>query len=365
MLVGHITAALESEAPLALQESYDNCGLIIGTPAQECTGVLLTVDVTPAVVQEAIDTGCNLIVAHHPLIFKGLKRLNGSDSVQQSVILAIRNGIAIYACHTSIDNATRGVSHQMAQMLGLSDVKVLEPQTRKLTKLTLFVPHSHLEEVRLALFDAGAGHIGNYDSCSYSTQGTGTFRAIEGADPFVGQIGEFHTEPETRLELILPSWRRHAVEQALRQVHPYEEPAYEFIDTDNLSYHTGTGTVGNLPQPLPVTEFVARVKQAFGSPVARCTSFIPDAHIRRVALCGGSGSSLITQAIAAGAQAFVTSDTKYHDFVDFSHSILIVDIGHHESENCVKEIFYHIITEKFPNFAVRYSQYDTNPINYL
>lgn len=365
MLIGHITAALEHAAPLPLQESYDNSGLIIGTPAQECTGVLLTVDVTPEVVQEAIDEGCNLIVAHHPLIFKGIKRLNGDTPVQRSIILAISNGIAIYASHTSMDNATAGVSRRMSELLNLTDVKVLDPQPEKLTKLTVFTPHSHVEEVRLALFDAGAGHIGNYDSCSYSTQGTGTFRPIQGANPFAGEIGQYHTEPETRLELVLPSWRRHAVEQALLQLHPYEEPAYEFVDTTNLSYHTGSGAVGNLPQPLGIHEFVDKVKHTFGSPIVRCTSYATDATIRRVALCGGSGSFLIPNAIAAGADAFITSDTKYHDFVDYAQSIFIADIGHHESENCVKEIFYHIITEKFPNFAVRYSRYDTNPINYL
>ncbi len=365
MLVGHITAALESVAPVALQEDYDNCGLIIGTPAQECTGVLLTVDVTPSVVHEAIDTGCNLIVAHHPLIFKGLRRLNGSTPVEQSAMMAIRAGIAVYACHTCLDNAPGGVSHTMAAMLGLDNIEVLDPQEGRLMKLSVFVPHSHVEEVRLALFDAGAGQIGRYDCCSYTTTGTGTFRPGPGADPFVGHQGQLHSEPETRLEVILPAWRRSAVEAALLQTHPYEEPAYDFLTLANRRADTGSGAVGNLPTVITASQLVDKVKSTFSSPVARCTAYPSDAPIRRVALCGGSGAFLINRAIASGAQAFITSDTKYHDFVDYAHNFLIIDIGHFESENCTKHIFYNIITEKFPNFAVRYATTDINPINYL
>lgn len=365
MLVSQIIATLEEQAPLALQEDYDNSGLIVGAPAQECTGALLTVDVTPDIVREARDKGCNLIISHHPLTFKGLKRLNGRTPVEQSVIEAIRAGIAIYACHTSMDNAAGGVSHRMATKLGLDNISVLDPQLDRLVKLSVYVPDSHADEVRLALFDAGAGRLGNYDSCSYSTQGTGTFRATAGANPYVGEIGEMHSEAETRIEVLLPSWRRHAVENALLQTHPYEEPAYEFINIANASRHTGSGAVGNLQSSIPAAQLVALVKEAFGSPVARCSRYPLDNPIRRVALCGGSGSFLIGKAIAAGAQAFITSDTKYHDFVDHGDSILIIDIGHHESENCTKEIFYHRIKEIFPNFAVKYSEKDTNPINYL
>lgn len=365
MLIGHITAELEKFAPLALQEEYDNCGLLIGTPSDECHGALLAVDVTPAVVQEAIDCGMNLIVSHHPLIFRGLKRLNGASPAEQAIRKAIAGGIAIYACHTAMDNATEGVSHRMARMLGLENIRVLDPQEGKVVKLSVYVPEKYVEDVRLALFDAGAGHIGNYDSCSYSTDGVGTFRALEGSDPFVGNIGELHHEKETRLEVLLPSWRQTAVETALLQCHPYEEPAYEFTAITNRSRHTGSGTVGNLPQPVNAGDFVATVKRVFNSPVARCSVYPTDIPIRRIALCGGSGSFLIPKAISTGAQAIVTSDTKYHDFVDYANSILIIDIGHFESENCTKDIFYHIITEKFPNFAVRYASTDINPINYL
>lgn len=364
MLTGNIISAIEQAAPPALQEDYDNTGIQVGSPLTECTGVLLCVDVTPETVQEAVDHGCNLIISHHPLIFRGLKRITGSSPVETSVINAIAAGITIYSAHTSLDNASHGVSAFMAGKLGLTDVKVLEPQMGRLMKLAVFVPKESAEEVRLALFDAGAGAIGRYDCCSYSVDGKGTFRALDGADPYVGEIGEYHTEPEIRIEVLLPAWKQRAVEKALLQTHPYEEPAYEFVRIDNADRHTGSGAAGILPAPLTPDELIEKVKAAFGSPVARCTAYPADRAIRRVAMCGGSGSFLIKNAIEAGAQAFITSDTKYHDFVDYRDRILLIDIGHFESEQCTKEIFYHIIKEKFPNFAVRYSEIEKNPIIY-
>lgn len=365
MLIGHIIDVIEQFAPPALQESYDNCGLIIGNRQDECSGVLLTVDVTEAVVEEAVSVGCNLIVAHHPLIFKGIRKINGSTPQQRAIIGAVRSGIAVYACHTSLDSTPGGVSQRMASMLGLTDVKPLEQPADKLLKLQVFVPGSHADDLRLALFDAGAGAIGNYDSCSYNVEGRGTFRARPGADPYIGEIGEMHTEQEVAVQVVLPSWRRHAVEQALLQVHPYEEPAYEFIALMNAPSMTGLGAVGNLPRPMSPAELAELIKKTFGSSVVRSNIYPADAVIRRLALCGGSGGSLIPAALGAHAQAMLTSDIRYHDFVDYADTICLMDIGHHESENCSKSIFYDIISEKFPNFAVRYSQADINPITYL
>lgn len=364
MKVSDIISALEEVAPRPLQEEYDNCGLLVGSADAECTGALLTVDVTPNVVQEAIESGLNLIVAHHPLIFRGLKSLTGKTAVEQSVIMAIRGGISIYACHTCLDNAVDGVSKRMATMLGMKNVATLDPQKGKALKLSVFVPSEHAESLSKALFEAGAGVSGNYDSCCYMSDGRGSFRALDGADPFVGTIGEVHLEPETRLEVILPVWKRASVEAALLAVHPYETPAYEFIAIENFS-DTGSGAIGDLPEPVVASDFVERVKATFCSPVARCTSFPMDRNVTKIAMCGGSGAFLIEKAIACGAQVFITSDTKYHDFVDYAERILIIDIGHHESENCTKDIFYHVIREKFPIFAVRYSQSDINPIKYL
>lgn len=365
MTVGHIISALEAFAPPALQESYDNCGLILGSALDECTGALLTVDCTEAVVDEAAARGCNLIIAHHPLIFKGIRRINGRSDQERAILKAIRGNIAVYACHTSMDSAPGGVSQRMAKMLGLDAIGPLEPPQGKLLKLTVYVPEAAADELRLALADAGAGEIGNYDFCSYTVKGEGRFRAKSGANPYVGVIGEIHKEREECINAVLPIWQRGAVEQAIRQVHPYEEPAYEFLTLDNAPAMTGLGAVGNLAPVLTPAELIARVKTTFGSPVARCTAYPSDSPIRRVAVCGGSGASLIRRAVSAGAQAIVTSDVKYHDFVDYAGDILIIDIGHHESENCTKSIFFDIISEKFPKFALWYAKADINPINYL
>ncbi|MDE6324389.1 MAG: Nif3-like dinuclear metal center hexameric protein [Paramuribaculum sp.] len=365
MLISHIVSALERFAPPALQEEYDNCGLILGDSSNECSGVLVTVDVTESVVAEAVSKGCNMIVAHHPIIFKGIRRLNGRTPQERAIISAIRNGIAVYACHTSLDSAPGGVSQRMASMLGLESVGPLEPANGRMLKLQVYVPSAQAEDVRMALFDAGAGEIGNYDSCSYTLTGFGSFRALPGSNPFAGEVGRLHFEKEECIQVVLPSWRRRAVESALLQVHPYEEPAYDFIEIRNSLPDAGLGAVGNLPEPLTPAEIVDLVKTTFGSPVARCNEFPLDARIRRVALCGGSGSSLLGRAIASGAGVMVTSDVKYHDFVDYANDILIVDIGHHESEKCSKSIIFDIISEKFPNFAVRNSQSDVNPIKYM
>lgn len=365
MTIGHIISVLEAFAPVALQESYDNCGLILGSALDECRGALLTVDCTEAVVDEAIARDCNLIIAHHPLIFKGIRRLNGRTDQERTVLKAVRNNIAVYACHTCLDSAPGGVSQRMAGMLGLESVAPLEQPQGKLLKLTAYVPEADADSLRLALADAGAGEIGNYDFCSYTVNGIGRFRAKSGANPYVGEIGEIHSENEECVQVVLPAWRRGAVERALLQTHPYEEPAYEFITLDNAPVMTGLGAVGILTEPVTPAQLVAKVKETFGSPVARCSAYPSDSQIRRVAVCGGSGASLIGRAIAAGAQSIVTSDVKYHDFVDYAGDILIIDIGHHESENCAKSIFFDIISEKFPKFALWYAKADVNPINYL
>lgn len=364
MLVGDIIKVLEQYAPINLQEDYDNCGLQVGSKAAPCSGVLLCVDVTPEIVEEAIERKCNLIVSHHPLLFKGLKRITGATLVEQTVMKAIAGGVNIYSSHTAMDNALGGVSWQMASKLGLQNVETLEKQSGRIMKLSVMVPDDYADRVRLALFAAGAGKMGNYDSCSFSVTGTGSFRALDGANPFVGDRLTVHNEPETRVDVLLPVWLKHKVEDALLETHPYEVPAYEFILLDNLS-DTGSGVVGNFPESVPVAEFIDKVKSAFGSPVVRCTRFEPDLMLRRVAMCGGAGAFLIKNAIASGAQVFVTSDSRYHDFVDYSGNILLVDIGHYESEQCTKDIFYRIITEKFANFAVYYSEKEKNPINYL
>ncbi len=365
MLISEITHRLELMAPLARQEEYDNSGLQVGLTNVECTGVLVCVDVTPAVVNEAIEVGCNLIISHHPLLFKPLKKITGSSAVEECVMMALASGVAIYSAHTSLDNAPGGVSSKMASMLGLKDVDVLDPQVGRMLKLGVFVPNDAVDTVSEALFAAGAGCMGNYEQCSYSSTGTGSWVPMPGASPKLGNVGEKYVTQETRLEMVLPVWNRSRVEEVLKSEHPYEEPAYEFFTINNAERFAGAGAVGNLPEPISVSELVLKVKSTFGTPMARCSLVPGTATVLRVAVCGGSGSFLLPKAIAAGAQAFITSDAKYHDFVDYGQRIMIIDIGHYEGEQCTKSIFYHLIRENFPNFAVRYSCQDINPIKYM
>lgn len=369
MLIRHIIDAIEQVAPLPIQEEWDNSGLQVGNAAAECTGVMLCVDCTPAVVDEALAEGCNLIVSHHPVIFKGLKRLTGSTPAEVTVMNAIAAGVSIYSSHTALDSAAAGVSRRMARMLGLEDIEVLDPRMADALKLTVYVPEKSADSLRLALFDAGAGHIGNYDSCSYNTAGRGTFRALDGASPAVGERYAYHTEAETRIEVVLPGWCRHAVEEALRATHPYEEPAYEFIPVETGMRTTGLGCVGNLPAPMSARDIAMLTKRTFGCEgvrVSRLDDGDGDAPLlRRVALCGGAGGSLIGAAVRSRAQIYITADVRYHDFVDWSSRLTLVDIGHFDSEQCARDIFYQIITEKFPTFAVKIAKNEKNPIQFL
>ncbi|HLP04677.1 MAG TPA: Nif3-like dinuclear metal center hexameric protein [Paludibacter sp.] len=364
MNVKSICDLIEEIAPLPLQESYDNAGLLVGDPQMEVTSVLVCIDVTEEVMDEAICKGCNLIVSHHPLIFTGLKQLTGKNEVQRCVIKAVRNNVAVYAAHTNLDNVPEGVSGRMASLIGLKNMRVLQPLENKLLKLVTFVPQLHSYTVREALFQAGAGHIGNYDSCSFNAEGTGTFRANELANPFVGEIDKLHSEPELRIEVVLPDHLKQDVVAALLKVHPYEEPAYDLIPLANSWQTAGAGIVGELEEPEDELAFLNRVKTVFSLPLIRHTA-LTNKRIKRVALCGGAGSSFLADALKAKADIYISGDFKYHEFFNAGNKILIADIGHFESEQFTKDIFYEIITKKMPTFAVQISETKTNPINYL
>ena len=362
--VQDICSCIEDFAPLSLQESWDNCGLLVGNPRQTVNKVLLTVDVTEAVVAEAIDVQAQMIVSHHPLILSGIKQLTGSTDAQRAIVLAIRHDIAIYAAHTNMDVAPGGVSYRMAAKLGLADLQTLSPQGSGLRKLVTYIPASHFEQVQRAVFEAGAGHIGNYDMCGYSVEGKGSFRALDGAQPFVGRHGTLHTEPEIRFETVFPSHLIRQVVAALCNSHPYEEPAYDLYALQNTDTRVGSGVVGVLPAPMNELHFLKKLKETFLSPVIRHTK-LNNKEILRVALCGGSGSSLLTNAVRCKADVLVTADFKYHQFADAEQDILVADIGHFESEQFVKEIFHEVLIKKNPNFAVHFSKIKTNPINHL
>jgi len=364
MFIQELVDFLNTSIPPGIQEEYDNSGLLVGDTSQELKGVLISVDATEEVIDEAIRKQANFVLTHHPVIFSGLKTLTGKNYVERTVMKAIRNNLAIYAAHTSLDNLKEGINFKMAHKLGLKSPTILRPAKNQLLKLVFFVPHDHADAVRKAVFDAGAGIVGDYEGCSYNLDGKGSFRPGEGTDPYVGQIGEMHFEEETRVETWLPRYKTSQVLKAMNQAHPYEEVAYDLYPLVNSDNETGAGVIGELEEEMPEKEFLEQLKQTFGVPVIRHTKLLYS-FVQRIAFCGGSGSFLLEDAMAQGADVFVSADFKYHRFFDAEEKILIADIGHYESEAVAKDFFYELVREKFPNFAVHLSEINTNPINYF
>jgi len=364
MNIKQITNFLESYAPLEYQESYDNCGLIIGDANAEVKGALITLDCTEAIIDEAIATGCNLVIAHHPIIFSGLKKLNGSNYIERAVIKAIKNDIAIYAIHTNLDNVHNGVSAKIAEKLGLENCKILAPKSDLLRQLVVYCPNANAETLKTALFEAGAGTIGDYDQCSFTSIGKGTFRANENCTPFVGEIGENHTENEDRIEVIYPKFKERAILDAMEVAHPYEQVAHQIYVLDNKHQLVGSGIIGELKTPVDAQVFLKNLKLNMQTDCVRHTSLVKQ-QIKTVAVCGGSGSFLLKNAKAAKADIFITADFKYHEFFDAENKIVIADIGHYESEQFTKDLIYDLLVKNFTKFAVRLSKVNTNPIKYL
>ncbi len=364
MTVREVIKVLETYAPLTFQESYDNAGLQVGHWEDEIQSILLCVDVTEEVIAEAITKNCNLIISHHPLIFSGIKSIIGSTFVEKVIEKAIKHSINIYSVHTNIDIVWGGVNIHAAWMLGLQGVEVLRPLKNHLFKVVTFVPVEFAERVRQSMFDAGAGNIGNYDSCSFNIEGQGTFRGNAESKPFVGEPLKLHLESEIRVETICT---RHILSQVISNMlkaHPYEEPAYDIYPLENKYLRAGLGVVGNLENEIDTLTFLHNVKKIFNIPFLKYTKIIKNKTLR-VAFCGGSGSELINDAIRVGADIFISADFKYHQFFNANNQITLVDIGHYESEQHVKEIFYQILRKNFSNFAIHFSEIKTNPVNYL
>lgn len=364
MKIKEITNYLESVAPLHYQESYDNAGLLVGDANREIDAALITLDCTEEIVEEAIENNCNLIIAHHPIIFSGLKNITGQNYVERTIIKAIKNDIAIYAIHTNLDNIKTGVSAKIAEILGVENCKILSPKKDLLRQLAVYCPVSDTEKVKEALFQAGAGDIGNYDECSFSAKGEGTFRANEGCDPHIGNIGERHTEKEEKIEVIFPKYKENTIISALKQAHPYEQVAYQIYILDNIYENVGAGIVGELAQKVDTNRFLEMLKTKMQTDCIRHTKLVKN-QIKRVAICGGSGSFLLSNAICEKADIFITADFKYHEFFDGENDIIIADIGHFESEQFTKDLIYDLLSKKFSKFAVRLSKVNTNPIKYL
>jgi dinuclear metal center YbgI/SA1388 family protein len=364
MKISDIVSFLESLANPALQEHYDNAGLITGQTDWNCTGIICSLDATEDVVQEAIDRKCNMIVAHHPIIFSGLKKINGKNYVEKTIIAAIKNDIAIYAIHTNLDNVITGVTGKMATMLGLQNISVLSPKENTHKKLYTFAPIDKAEYVRNALFASGAGHIGNYSETSFNSDGTGTFKAGEGTNPFVGDIGKLHQEKETKIEVLFPGYLEKQIIAALLASHPYEEVAYDIVNLSNTNQKEGSGILGELPVAMNETAFLTRLKQIFKLKIIRHSPLL-NRPIKKIALCGGAGSFLIFKALASGADIFVTADLKYHEFFDANSRMVIADIGHYESEQFTIALLAEFLEKKFPTFAVLKTKVETNPVRYF
>ena len=364
MKIAEVISALEQIAPPSLQESYDNAGLITGNASWGCTGILCSLDATEEIIEEAKSHNCNLVVAHHPIIFRGLKKITGQNYVEKTVINAIKNDIAIYAIHTNLDNVIDGVNNKIADKLNLFNRQILLPKENLLMKLFTFVPDEYAEKVRSSLFNAGAGNIGNYSEASFNAEGTGTFKAGENTNPFVGEKGKRHEENEIKIEVIFPSYLKNKVINALIESHPYEEMAYDIVILSNEHNKTGSGLTGEMEVELSEEKFLLFLKDAFNLNVIKHTKFL-NQPVKKVALCGGAGSFLIETALAANADVFITSDLKYHEFFDANNHILIADIGHWESEQFTIDLLHDFLQAKFPTFAVLKTGKNTNPVHYF
>ena len=362
--IGNVISIIEQFAPLGYQENYDNAGLQIGDYKAPVSNVLVCIDITEDVIDEAISKKAELIVSHHPLIFVGIKRLVGNTYVERCITKAIRNNIAIYSAHTNLDAVKQGVNAKIAEKLRLHNTEALHPIENDLLKLVTFVPTEHAENVRTAIFQAGAGTIGNYDNCSFSMEGTGTFRGNEISNPFVGEKGKQHAEHEERIETILPKHLQKKIIHALLNSHPYEEVAYDLYPIINKNPLVGIGIIGELEKETDEKEFLLQLKKSFNLSIIKHTGFLGK-KISKVAVCGGAGSGYLKYAIHAGADIFISGDFKYHDYFNAENKIVIADIGHYESEFFTKELFYDILTKKSSNFAVHLTDINTNPIKYF
>jgi len=364
MILKELCNCLEQWAPLAYQESYDNCGLIVGDRSAELTGVLVSLDCVESVVDEAIEKGCNAIVSHHPIVFKGLKSFTGKNYVERTVLKAIKNDIAIYAIHTNLDNIHTGVNKMLADKIGLVNTKVLVPKKEIIKQLITYVPSESAETVRKALYSVGAGSFGEYSQCSFTVSGKGTFKGSQNSNPVIGEKGIKTVVEEERIEIIFPSYKESFVISALKKAHPYEEVAYSVLNIANENKNVGSGMIGELSQAQNSLGFLRSLKNNLKADGIRYTN-LGAKKIKKVAICGGSGSFLLQAAIRNGADVFVTGDFKYHEFFDAENKIIIADVGHYESEQYTKDLIADFLSEKFPKFAVHLSEVNTNPINYL
>lgn len=365
MKIKDIVSVLERKFPLCLQEDFDNCGVQCGFVQQEATGVLVCFEFSTKVLDEALATNANLVISHHPLMLKrGICKIEPTNTVGAILCKAMANHLTLYSMHTNIDSAEGGGNDAFAEKLGLCDTSVLMPAGGLFRKVVAFVPHSHTDRLKNALAEIGCGVQGHYDRCSYQMQGTGSFRPLPDANPFIGETLREEDVAEDRLEMIFPTCLQKKVIATIYETHPYEEPAFDIFKMENPDRRSGLGRVGYLPKPMKTTDFLHYLKEKMNLQVVRWYG-APEQTIRKVAVCGGGGASFIEQAAASGADAYVTGDVKYHDFFRANGKMLIADIGHYEGEFFIKEIIYKALKENFSTFAVAISKLDTLDIQYI
>ncbi|SHH45130.1 dinuclear metal center protein, YbgI/SA1388 family [Chryseobacterium oranimense] len=364
MTISEVISKIETRIPLHQAEDFDNVGLLCGVPARNVSGILVCHDALENVVDEAIQRNCNLIVCFHPIIFSGLKSLTGKNYVERAVLKAIENKIAIYAIHTALDNDFFGVNHEICRQLGLENLKILQPKKNSLKQLTVFVPKDHSENVKEALFAAGAGNIGFYDECSFTLNGKGTFRPVEGSNPFSGQQDIRENADEDMISVIFEDYKKGKIVSAMKAAHPYEEVAYQIYQLDNENQYSGLGMYGELEAEMDEEDFLRMVKEKFGLEIIKHSNFIHK-KIKRVGVLGGSGASGIKAALSQKCDAYLTGDIKYHDYFQAESKMLICDIGHYESEQFVTQQLFEILSQKFSTFAISKSIEKTNPVNYF
>ncbi len=364
MQIKEVIQFLENLAPITYAEDFDNVGLLVGDPNATVSGILVTLDTLENIVDEAIDNNCNFIISFHPIVFKGIKKFNGKNYVERVVMKAIKHDIAIFAIHTALDNALNGVNNMMCEQLGLVNRKILIPQSGNIKKLITYVPVAEAESLRTKLFEAGAGSIGNYDNCSFSSNGTGTFKALENANPAIGEIGKIHHEQETQIQITYPKHNENKILKTLFENHSYEEVAYEITTLENKNQHIGIGMIGELPEEVEELKFLNHIKNIFKTGCVRHSELIGK-PIKKVAVLGGSGSFAIKNAIHANADIFITADLKYHQFYEAEGKLILADIGHYESEQYTKNLIVSYLRKKISNFAIILSDKNTNPIQYI
>jgi dinuclear metal center YbgI/SA1388 family protein len=364
MILKEIVQFIENKFPLETQESYDNCGLTYGHLENKLNGILVFLDVTEEVVNEAIKKQSNLIISHHPVIFRGVTKIDGSKMNLRVLEKCIQHNIALYALHTNLDNHLSGVNKKISNRIGIENPKILQPKNNTLVKLSVYIPFDNIEQVEDALFKQGAGSIGDYTDCSFKAKGVGTFRPSKNANPTIGEKENKESVDEFKAEYLVRTRDLNNVLNAMWDSHPYEEVAHEIVPIMNVDSEIGSGMVGFLEEEMEEIEFLNKIKKAFNIKCIKHTALRGN-KIKKIAVCGGSGSFLLDEAIRKDADVFITSDFKYHEYFDAENKIIILDIGHWESEQFTTELIGEILMEKFSNFAIHLTEVNTNPVNYF